>query len=39
VPPAMERHYAAQAVLDHGNDEAVRAVITSAYVYQRAGDR
>lgn len=38
VPPAMERHYKVQAVLDHGNDDAVRAAITSAYEYQRAGD-
>lgn len=36
VPPAMERHYKVQAVLDHGNDDAVRAAITSAYEYQRA---
>ncbi len=39
VPPAMERHYKVQAVLDHGNDDAVRAAITAAYEYQRAGDR
>lgn len=39
VPPAMERHYKVQAVLDHGNDDAVRDAITSAYEYQRAGDR
>ena len=39
VPPAMERHYKVQAVLDHGHDDAVRAAITSAYEYQRAGER
>lgn len=39
VPPAMERHYKVQAVLDHGNDDVVRAAITAAYEYQRAGDR
>jgi hypothetical protein len=36
VPPAMESHYKVQAVLDHGNDDAVRAAITAAYEYQRA---
>lgn len=39
VPPAMESHYKVQAVLDHGNDDAVRAAITAAYEYQRAEDR
>ncbi|MDP2773830.1 MAG: hypothetical protein Q8O61_09760 [Nocardioides sp.] len=37
VPPAMEAHYKVQAVLDHGNDDAVRAAIAAAYEYQRAG--
>jgi hypothetical protein len=36
VPPAMERHHKVQAVLDHGNDDAVRAAITAAYEMQRA---
>ena len=34
VPPAMERHLKVQAVLDHGHDEAVRAVLTAAYELQ-----
>jgi hypothetical protein len=36
VPPAMESHHKVQAVLDHGNDGAVRAAITAAYEMQRA---
>lgn len=35
VPPAMERHLKVQAVLDHGNDDAIRAAITAAYDLQR----
>jgi hypothetical protein len=35
VPPAMERHLKVQAVLDHGNDDVVRAAITAAYDLQR----
>ena len=35
VPPAMEKHLKVQAVLDHGNDDAIRAAITAAYHLQR----
>jgi hypothetical protein len=35
VPPAMERHLKVQAVLDHGNDDAIRAALTAAYDLQR----
>ncbi|MDQ4054536.1 MAG: MmcQ/YjbR family DNA-binding protein [Actinomycetota bacterium] len=35
VPPAMEKHLKVQAVLDHGNDDAIRAAITAAYDLQR----
>ncbi len=35
VPPAMEKHFKVQAVLDHGNDDAIRAAITAAYDLQR----
>jgi hypothetical protein len=35
VPPPMERHLKVQAVLDHGNDDAIRAAITAAYDLQR----
>lgn len=35
VPPAMERHMKVQAVLDHGNDEAVREAIRLAWELQR----
>ena len=37
VPPAMEAHTKVQAVLDHGNDEAIRRAITAAYDLQRKG--
>ena len=37
VPPAMEKHFKVQAVLDHGNDDAIRAAITAAYELQRRG--
>jgi hypothetical protein len=37
VPPGMERHLKVQAVLDRGNDDAVRAAITAAYELQRRG--
>lgn len=37
VPPAMERHLKVQAVLDHGNADAIRAAITAAYDLQRRG--
>jgi hypothetical protein len=35
VPPAVEAHFKVQAVLDHGNDDAIRAAITAAYDLQR----
>lgn len=35
VPPRMEAHYKVQAVLDHGNDDAIRSAITAAYEMQR----
>ena len=35
VPPAMEKHFKVQAVLDRGNDDAIRAAITAAYDLQR----
>jgi hypothetical protein len=35
VPPAMEKHFKVQAVLDHGNDDAIREAITAAYDLQR----
>ena len=35
VPPAMERHQKVQAVLDHGNDAAVREAVTAAWELQR----
>ncbi len=35
VPPAMEAHMKVQAVLDHGNDDAIREAITGAYDLQR----
>jgi hypothetical protein len=35
VPPAMEPHMKVQAVLDHGNDDAIRRAITAAYDLQR----
>ena len=35
VPPAMEKHLKVQAVLDHGNDDAIRAAVTAAYELQR----
>jgi hypothetical protein len=35
VPPAMEKHLKVQAVLDHGNDDAIRDAITAAYALQR----
>ena len=35
VPPAMEAHDKVQAVLDHGDDEAIRGVIATAYELQR----
>ena len=35
VPPAMEAHHKVQAVLDHGNDDAIRDAITAAYELQR----
>ncbi len=35
VPPAMEKHFKVQAVLDHGNDDAIRQAITAAYDLQR----
>jgi len=35
VPPRMEAHHKVQAVLDHGNDDAIRHAITAAYELQR----
>ncbi|MEJ7833057.1 MAG: MmcQ/YjbR family DNA-binding protein, partial [Nocardioides sp.] len=35
VPPALESHRKVQVALDHGNDEAIREVITAAYDLQR----
>ena len=35
VPPRMEAHHKVQAVLDHGNDDSIRAAITAAYEMQR----
>jgi hypothetical protein len=35
VPPRMEAHHKVQAVLDHGNDDTIRAAITAAYELQR----
>ncbi|WP_134765885.1 MmcQ/YjbR family DNA-binding protein [Nocardioides sp. 1609] len=35
VPPSMERHEKVQAVLDHGDDDAVRDAVTVAYRLQR----
>ena len=35
MPPAMEKHFKVQAVLDHGNDDAIREAITAAYDLQR----
>lgn len=35
VPPQLERHMKMQAVLDQGNDDAVREAITAAYEMQR----
>ena len=35
VPPAMEKHLKVQAVLDHGNDDALRAAVTAAWELQR----
>jgi hypothetical protein len=35
VPPRMEAHHKVQAVLDHGNDDAIRSAITAAYDLQR----
>ncbi len=35
IPPRMEAHHKVQAVLDHGNDDAIRDAITAAYELQR----
>jgi hypothetical protein len=35
VPPAFERHQKVQVVLDHGNDDAIRASIRAAHALQR----
>ncbi|WP_109506241.1 hypothetical protein [Nocardioides speluncae] len=35
VPPRMERHRKVQAVLDHGNDDAIRDAIRAAWEMQR----
>lgn len=35
VPPSMERHMKVQAVLDKGNDAAIRKALQAAYDLQR----
>ncbi len=35
VPPRMEAHHKVQAVLDQGDDDAIRDAITAAYEMQR----
>jgi hypothetical protein len=35
VPPGMESHLKVQAVLGHGNDDAIREAITAAHEMQR----
>lgn len=35
VPPRMEKHLKVQAVLDHGNDDAIRMALRAAYDLQR----
>lgn len=35
VTPAFERHMKVQVVLDHGNDDAIRAAIRAAHDLQR----